>query len=396
MARVSKPLTNTQISHAKPKEKIYRLYDGGGLCLKITTKGAKIWEYRFTNPDTNKQDTIIIGNYINVSLSDARRKHAELSKQVSEKVNPKNKNIDIKFKAIYENWFAVWSKSVTEKHSKQTDSLMLTYCMKYLGHIDINQIKAIHVINALEPIEKAGSLSQIKRAKTCISKVFKFAAERGLCEHNPADIISTDSFQKHESKKMRSLEITDIYTFHEFLKNGNAEKQTKDIAELTLRTMCRIQEMATLRWDFIDMEKRIITIPFYVMKMRKEHVVYITNQAMKIIENQPKINDFVFASRNGHIAKATPANALRNNGMETTMHGVRHLASTVLNESLLFNESVIEACLAHSDKNRVRATYNNAKYLEKRKELLQWWSDFIDMCNTEENNLKALKKFNII
>lgn len=397
MARISKPLTNTQVANAKPKNKLYRLFDGNGLCLKVTTFGTKIWEYRYKNPDTNKEDTFVIGEYPLISLSEARTKHLELRKLVViEKINPKNRNNIDTFEHIYNEFYNIWKETVIEKNAKQQYNLMYMYCMKYLGHLSIKDIKPIHIVNALKPIEEAGATSQIKRAKTAISKTFKHAAGKGLCTHNPVSVISLDSFKQHKEEPHRSLNPRHIYKLRDYIKNGGAADVTRLATEFVLRTCCRIQETVLLKWEYIDKKNNIISIPASIMKMSEPHNIPITPQIQDILEKQQNDSEYVFASNNSHLQPTTPVNALNENGIDTTIHGLRHLGSTILNETKKFDKDIIETLLAHADKDKIRDTYNNAEYIYLKRQALEFWNDFIDKCNDEESNLSALEDENII
>lgn len=385
-----KRLTHTQVSSAKPKERLYRLFDGGGLCLKITAAGSKIWEYRFKNPDTNKDDTIIIGSYGDISLADAREKHQELRKIVSMGINPKNRNTNKSFPNIYELWFSHWQEGVSAKHAQNSKSLIDRHAMKYLSHMNVDDIKAVHIVSVLREIEKTGSLSQIRRLKSRLNQIFRFAISSGLCEHNPTSIITLDIFKKHEEEAHDSLSLNEIYLLNDLFKNDSINITTRNAIEMILRSMLRLQEVILMRFDYIEGD--VIRLPAEIMKNREEHLVPITPQIQKIIDKQKNKSPFIFPDNEKEpLKKHTPNYTLNKFGIASTIHGFRHLASTILNESLLFHPDIIEASLAHKDRNKIRGTYNLAKYIERRRELLQWWSDFIDKCDTKENNGRALK-----
>src|SRR5699024_9033691 len=149
------------------------------------------------------------------------------------------------------------------------------------------------------------------------------------------------------------------------------------------RTCTRIQETSKIQWAEIDFEKKIWTIPANRMKMKHEQVVPLTAQMLNIFEKMYAISKdlkYVFPGRDldKHINTETPRTAVQGYCSDRTVHGFRHLASMLLNESGLFRSDVIEACLSHKDKDKIRATYNKAKYLTERKELLVWWNTMLD------------------
>lgn len=396
-----KPLTDREIKTAKPKDKMYRLSDGAGLAIKVLPSGSKSWEYRYVNPETLKYDTMIIGSYPELSLSQAREIHNDYRSQVASGINPKHKKANNDFKSVFEVWWQRWQETRSEKYAIQVKRAIENNCMPILGKMDIKDIKPIHIAQSLQPFEDRGVLEYLHRTRSALNQMFQFCASRGLCEINPVMMVTREAFKRPQSSQHRSLDIKEVYQLVDFIGTTNCTPSTKYCIEFILRNISRVQEAAQATWSEIDTEKWIWTIPAKRMKMRREHVIPLSRQSMLILkklkEEYPD-SKYIFASEgpNGHINKETPRIALNKAGIDTTIHGFRHLASTILNETLLFKPDVIEVALAHVGKDQIRATYNNAQYTEKRREMMQWWSDFIDICDTERNNLKALKKFNII
>ena len=395
-----KPLTDREIKQAKPREKMYRLSDGAGLAIKVLKTGSKSWEYRFINPDTLKYDTMIIGPYPEISLAQAREIHQELRSQVALGINPKNKTSDTNFKTVFELWWSRWSETKSEKYAKQIKSAIENNCMKTLGSFEMSEIKPAHIATALQPFEDRGALEYLHRTRMGLNQMFAFALARGICEINPVVMVTHDAFKRPKSKNHRSLNPQDLYQIVEFFDHTGVSEVTLLCTEFILRNMLRLQEACEATWDEVDFENKTLTIPEHRMKMRKEHIVPLSSQSIAIL-NQLKANYphskhiFVGSSGSGYISKETPRTAINRAGVDTTIHGFRHLASTILNESLLFHPDIIESALAHSGKDQIRAVYNKAQYIEQRRELLQWWSDFIDKCDTKENNEKALKEAGI-
>lgn len=403
MSRASriKPLNNTEVKNAKPKDKTYRLYDGKGLCIRITKSGSKYWEYRFKNPDTHKDDTIVIGEYPFITLAKAREIHQELRSQVAMGVNPKNQTNDTNFKKVFNIWWGRWSESRSKKYAQQVKNAIEKNCMSTLGKMDMNEIKPAHIAMALQPFEDRGVLEYLHRTRSALNQLFAFALARGICEINPVMMVTRDAFKRPKSKNHRSLKPDELYQIVGFFDLPRVSEVTRFCVEFILRNMLRIQEACEATWDEVDFEQRTLTIPAHRMKMRREHIVPLSDQSIAILKKLRAMypeSDYIFvgSGKNAHINKETPRIAINRAGVDTTIHGFRHLASTILNESLLFHPDVIESALAHSGRNQIRAVYNKAQYIQQRRELLQWWSDFIDKCDTKENNEKALKEENIL
>lgn len=407
MAKPAKRLVNSQLANAKPKEKTYRLYDGLGLCLRVSPAGAKVWEYRYINPENKKENTYVIGDYEMISLAEARRIHFEKRQLVFDGINPNSREEDLSFEIIYKKWFeTVYMRKVSEKQYTQQNRLLYNYCMKHLAHLDITEITAKNIYKALQEIEKSGSLSQIKRAKSTLSQVFDFAIQLEIIHNNPTLRIKSDIFEQHESKGHRSLQLNEIYKMHAVFANSDVDLTIRRAIEMAMRSMLRLQEVVWMKWEYVNFEKELIKIPAEIMKVkRKPHFVPITKDIMRILQDQKSDSIYVFPeSSRESIAKHTLTATLNNLDVDTTTHGFRTLASTFLNEARssnssierLVDDSLIEKSLAHEDKNKSKAHYDLAKLVGPRKLLLEKWSEIIDRCSCEEENQKVLDEFGIV
>lgn len=402
MSRASriKPLSDTEIRNAKPKDKMYRLYDGKGLCLRIMKTGSKHWEFRFKNPDTLKDDTVIIGEYPYLSLSQAREIHQDMRSLVEQGINPKLKDSSTSFKAVFDMWWLRWSETKSTKYANQVKNAIERNCMATLGRLDMNEIKPAHIAMALQPFEDRGVLEYLHRTRSALNQMFSFALARGICEINPVMMVTRDAFKRPKPENHRSLDPKDLYQIVEFFDHKGVSEVTRLCTEFILRNILRVQEACEATWDEIDFHKKTFTIPEKRMKMRREHIIPLSEQSIEILKRlkaEYPHSKYIFpgSGKNGYINKETTRIAINRAGVDTTIHGFRHLASTILNESLLFKPDVIESALAHSSRDQIRAIYNKAQYIEQRRELMQWWSDFIDKCDTKENNERALKEAGI-
>ncbi|VAX00603.1 Phage integrase [hydrothermal vent metagenome] len=167
--------------------------------------------------------------------------------------------------------------------------------------------------------------------------------------------------------------------------------------------MVRPNEAAGARWDEIDFENNLWNIPAERMKSKKVHVVPLSTHAMTLLEIMKPISsrsDYVFPSNSTlkkHTNASTANMALKRMGFENQLvaHGLRSLASTILNEEG-FDQDIIEAALAHTGKNEVRNAYNRAIYLERRKPMMQWWSEHIQKAATGNMSLTGKKNLTLI
>lgn len=390
-------LTHIEIKTAKPKNKIYRLFDGNGLCLKILTSGKKIWEYRFKNPETKKEDTLVLGDFPTISLSEARSIHQTHRLEVLKGINPKRNNDSLAFPIIFESWWKIWSQTKSDKYAKQVYNAINSNCMKALSHLNIDEIEVPHIIEALQPFEKRGATEYLHRTRSGLNQLFSFAISRGLCKFNPVMMIGKNSFKTHIPKNHKSLDPKKIYKVFEFLESNNYSLITQLCTEFILRTMTRAQESCKATWSEFDLTNNLWVIPAERMKMNREHIIPLTHHHLSILDQMKRLNPksrYVFPSicLTSHICLETPRMAIQRFGIDSTIHGFRHLASTLLNESGLFDIHIIEASLAHQDKNSIRATYNKAKYLKERKELLDWWNSTLDQCQSIEENKQTIDR----
>ena len=271
-----KVLTEIKIKNAKTKGKLYRLFDGEGLCLKVTTSNKKIWEYRFKNPDTGKDDTLVLGSYPTLSLAEARAMHQEKRAKILKGINPKHKDENLLFPFVFQQWWNIWSMTKSDKYAKQVYNAIHKNCMHSLKSLRIDEIKVRHIVSALQPFEDRGALEYLNRTKMGLNQLFDFAISRGLCENNPSRVITRDSFKAHQLEPHKSIEQKQIYRLFDFFKDENYSIITRLCTELTLRSITRVQESCGAKWSEINFSKKTWTIPADRMKTRIEHIIHLT------------------------------------------------------------------------------------------------------------------------
>lgn len=401
MAKTVTPLTVAKINNAKPKDKLYRLFDGNGLCLKILSSGSKIWEYRFKNPITDKEDTFIIGDYPLISLSEARIIQTEKRSMVAKGIDPKIKIKSQLFKDLFPEWFNLWSTGT--KHNIATESVIQRYIMPILKDYDVSRIEPPQIVKALRELEKADKLDTLLKTKSGLKLMFDYLVAEGYIKYNPVIQVATSIFKKPKKSHHRRLENNQIYLIHDFFNYEGVSPIIRLCTQFLMRTALRAKEACTLKWDYYDEVNQLMIIPSENMKVKDgtDHIIPLSSQLIDILNTLKEITgdyEYIFmnAEFTDHINTEATTNAMKQQNVPTSTHGFRSLASTIINEGSLFRSGAIEACLAHRDKDTIRAIYNKAKYLQERREILQWWSDFIDQCDTEENNLLALKKYDIL
>ncbi|HHB7314850.1 TPA: integrase domain-containing protein [Klebsiella pneumoniae] len=389
MARTTRPLTNTEVLRAKALEKDLTLHDGDGLFLIVKTSGKKLWRFRYQRPVTKQRTMMGLGAFPALSLADARGLRADylallangIDPQIQAEVAQEQQQIalDSIFSTVAANWFQLKSKSVTPDYAKDIWRSLEKDVLPAIGEIPVQQIKARTLVEALEPIKARGALETVRRLVQRINEIMVYAVNTGLIDANPASGVGM-AFEKPKKQNMPTLRPEDLPKLMRSLTMSNLSVPTRCLIEWQLLTLVRPSEASSARWVEIDLNTKLWTIPAERMKAKREHIVPLSPQALEILEMMKPISmhrEHVFPSRNDpkQPMNSQTANAALKRigyGGKLVAHGLRSIASTALNEQG-FNADVIEAALAHSDKNEVRRAYNRSTYLESRKILMDWW-----------------------
>jgi integrase len=350
-----------------------------------------------------KGQMISLGKYPAVSLAEARKKRDELKARASEGKHLTREKKAQKLRQAYEdsNTFERIARDclahrqvkMNEKYRIQCLARMEQHVFPMIGALPITEITIPDIVRVVEKIGKGGTVETAKRMKQIISQTFRYAAQRGLCQHNPAadlrDILPSKQAKHHAC--IHPSELPDL--FHAM--NSRAADLGKYAMQLLALTFVRTGELISARWAEIEWAKEEWHIPAERMKMKRPHVVPLSRQALAIlrtIQERTGGKEFIFfsaASKSKHISNGTVLMALRRMGYQNRMtgHGFRTLASTILNEKG-YPPDVIERQLAHEDKDRVRAAYNRAEYMLERKKMMQDYADWLDQRSKSANVMR--------
>lgn len=408
------PITDTQIKNAKPQGKDYPIYDGNGLLLLIKSTGAKIWQFRYYRPITNNRTTVSFGGYPEVSLQQARKQRDEARELIKQGIDPqehkaeqkqrKQQEISSTFRKISADWFKVKSgKGLAESTLKRTWESLELHLFPYIGDKSIFKLKAKDFIQAMEPLRANGKLETIKRLCQRINEIMFYAVNIGLIDANPAAKIK-DAFESPVKGQMPTIKAQELPELMQALAMARIELQTRCVIEWQLLTMTRPNEAVGAKWQEIDLDNCLWVIPAEKMKMRREHTITLNKQAMAILSIMKPISghrEHIFPSMKPPYT--TPMNsstanmAIKRMGYKNKLvaHGLRALASTVLNEQG-FDPNIIEAALAHVDTNSVRRAYNRATYLEQRRIMLDWWGDFVEQASQGNVSLSGNRNLKLV
>jgi len=401
MARTTLPLTNTQVKQAKEKDKNYALSDGGGLELRVKTNGSKLWVLKYTHPITKKRTNISFGRYPDMSLAQARKKREEAKQLLVENIDPKqHRDNQLKrekealsntFQKYADKWLELKRQNVKPETAEKAYQNLGKHILPKLGSIAITDVKPRLVVEILEPVKANGSLETVKRLCRIINEVMRVAVASGAIEVNYLSDI-TKLFPAPKTQNMATIKPEELPELMHNLNHASITKTIRCLLEWQLHTMTRPIEAATTRWADIDLENEVWVVPAERMKMKKPHTVPLTQRTLELLKFLQSIrggSEYLFPSHrtNGQHINSQSANmALKRMGFagELVSHGLRSLASTTLNEHD-FNPEIIESALAHVDKNEIRRAYNRAEYLVQRREMMEWWSNHIELAKYSNN-----------
>ncbi|MHA7594695.1 integrase domain-containing protein [Pantoea sp. XAF26B01_ASV70] len=389
MARTTRLITNTKVLSSKAIDKDSTLHDGDGLFMLVKTTGKKLWRFRYQRPSTKQRTMLGLGAFPALSLVDARRLRAEYLSLLANGIDPQTQAeqvteqqqiaLDSIFSTVASNWFSLKRATVTPDYAKDIWRSLERDIFPAIGKIPVQEIKARKLIEALEPIKARGALETVRRLVHRINEIMIYAVNTGLIDSNPASGIGM-AFEKPKKQNIPTLRPEELPKLMRSLKMSNLSVPTRCLIEWQLLTLVRPSEASGTRWAEIDLDAKLWIIPAERMKAKREHIVPLSPQALEILEVMKPIGahrEHVFPSRNDPkkpMNSQTANAALKRIGYEGKLvaHGLRSIASTYLNESE-FNSDIIEAALAHVDKNEVRRAHNRSTYLTQRVELMNFW-----------------------
>lgn len=364
----------------------------------IDKKGYIYWRFDYTRPISKKRNSISFGTYPEVSLAEAREKRAEYRKLIAQEIDPaiEKQKVEEKAQFALNNTF----KAVAEEYRKteelepstqRRNEFVWTKLYMAIGNYPISDITAIQILDACRLYEKQGKTDSAKRMRSKASQVYRYAIALGLCQFNVADQIS--GILKTGKVQHRSA-ITDTEMLGQLLKNidqnfGRGEIVVDYAIKILPHVFVRPGELRAAKWADIDFENRLwrYTPPKTKKQTALEHIVPLSDQVFSFFKDLYVITrqtEYCFTSmRNSQIviSDSTINKRLKQYGFEngeTTGHGFRATARTLLDEVLKFPIERIEQQLAHQVRDMHGRAYNRTRYLDERKVMMQAWSDYLD------------------
>jgi integrase len=388
-------LTDKTCKNAKPSAKPRKLTDGDGLYLEVMPSGSKYWrlKYRFAG----REKRLALGVYPQVSLAEARAGREAARKLLASGTDPSFAkqerkrqlllNADNTFEAIAREWhqhnIAKWKPDygVIVLGRLEAD------IFPEIGKLPIKEINAPRLLKAIQEIEKRGAHEVARRGLQTCGQVFQYALITGRAERNPA-IDLKGALKPYKKHHYAALDAKDIPEFLQNLKDnkGRLHPLTHAAVELIMLTFVRTSELIKAKWEEFNLDETIWIIPAARMKMRREHIVPLSDRAIEILKEVRRHSgnrEYVFPGQKNpqkHMSNNTILEALARMGYRgrATGHGFRALAMSTIKEKLNYRHEVIDRQLAHAHRNSIDAAYDRAEFLPERRKMMQEWADYLN------------------
>ena len=408
MPKMIKPLSALQVKNAKPQEKTYKLFDGGGLFLKVTPTGSKLWNLKYRQAN-GKENLLSFGSYPAVSLEQARRKRDEVKKQQAEGRDPgqvakEEKQAELDkiqntFGALTESWVEYMGPRVRQQTLKNYLKVINKVLLPNLANEIITEIKPRQLLAIFREFEAVGKIATAKKACQLCAKIMEFGIAMEKLEINPVPSIS-NLLVPHRATHMAAQ--TDPKRFGEILaaiENYQGTFTIRNALLMMTYVFVRTNELISAKWCDINFET--CEWRFTVSKTNTAHIVPLAPQVVKILKEQWKYSwdcEYVFPNildpkrHMNHISmNAAMRNFLKISPKEMSVHGFRAVARTLLDEELGERYEYIEHQLAHTVRDPNGRAYNRTEHLAERKRMMCRWADYLDglrEASKQEVNIK--------
>ncbi|GFE57744.1 integrase arm-type DNA-binding domain-containing protein [Geobacter sp. AOG1] len=395
MPKNIQPMTEMRVKTAKPKEKDYKLADGGGLYLLVTTTGGKLWRCDYRH--NGKRKTAAFGAYPAVSLTDARQRREDAKKLLANGVDPGEvkkaqkaatvAESENSFEVVAREWHSRQKTIWTEGHAERTMQRLERDIFLTLGNRPIGEITPPELLAVLRRIESRGAHETAHRARFVCGQIFRYAVATGRAERDPsADLKGalTPVKVKHHPAITDPKEVAHLLRAIDGYKGTFVVRCAFQLAPLLF---VRPGELREAEWSEFDLDAAERNIPAERMKMRVAHLVPLSRQAVEILRELHALTGrsrYLFPNlRSFHrcMSDNTINAALRSMGFDKdtmTGHGFRAMARTILDEVLQIRPDIIEHQLAHAVKDPNGRAYNRTAHLAERRKMMQTWADYLD------------------
>ena len=389
------PVTAIQLKTMEPREKDFKVYDEKGLYVLVKTNGGKYWRLKYRHGEKNK--TMALGVYPEVSLKEARLKRDDARKLIASGIDPVADRREKKtaalvaqsnsFEQVSREWFAIKQADKSEAHKFRCMRLLERELLPYIGNRPVNEITAPELLSVLRRTESRGVFETTHRAKQTAGQVFQYAIITGKAERNPAKDLAGALKTAPKSHFSAITSPQEAARLMQAIHSYSGSIIVRAALQLSPLVFLRPKELRHLEWKEINWSENRIDIPAEKMKMKQDHAVPLSVQSREIIEGIKPLTGrckYIFPSERGNsrcLSENTVRVAIRTLGFgkETmTAHGFRAMARTMLDEQLGYRLEWIEQQLAHEVKDMNGRAYNRTMHLEGRIKMMQHWADYLD------------------
>lgn len=397
-------VSDVKLKSAKPEEKPYRIPVGENVYLDVLPNGRKVWRMRYLKPPEKKPAIYTFGDYPDIPLKEinglakavkelvrqgrdptAYREQQKLKTEAERQAALRAQAYS--FETIAREWHThrqeVLKRWKSDKNAEKILHMLEVNLFPDLGALHISAVTAPLLLEVIQKVVNRGAVETAKKLNRWTTDIFRYAVLRKLVAHNEADNLKGE-IPAPIRKNNPYLKSDEIGAFIRQVEADTGGEIIKLAILLTLHCLTRTQETRFAQWSEFDLEAKVWNLPAERMKMKRAHTIPLTPQAIEILERlKPFTGHQSYFFWNASIGKPFSENAmlqvLYRLGLkgQLTIHGLRATGSTVLNDAG-FRSDVIETALAHKEENAVRAAYNHAQYLEERRQMMSWWSDYLD------------------
>ncbi|WP_115712763.1 tyrosine-type recombinase/integrase [Legionella sainthelensi] len=383
--------TDTFIKNLKAEKEWVEKIEATGLGIRVTPNGNKSWFYRFTI--NGKRCKMSLGKYPAISIKQARELFLKAQSMKEKGINPieHSKQEKQKYKKTVKSLILSWYTNYIEKHRKQPKQAKQQIdadIIPLLGEMELEKIQPRDITNALDKIVNRGSPIHANKVLSTLKQAFNYAVSRGEMAINPAATIRSRDIGGIEKPRERFLTLEEIKTLWLFLDGNNSRisLQIRTALKIILLTGVRSSELRLAKWDEINFEQSLWTIPASHTKnalVMKIHLTPLTQSLFELLKAETN-SSFVIPGLNDEesltdkaIAKAVSRIQTRVGIPHWTAHDLRRTFATQLGQTLNVDPVVIEKCLGHKMP-KIMATYNKNEMLPQRQAALSQWSEFIE------------------
>lgn len=415
-------LSDTRLRTLKAGENAFSKSDGGGLYIEVMPTGKKRWGLKYRTP-AGKQETVRLGDYPAYSLAEARTWRDDCKALAGRGLSPmalkrgdaipgdaapavkemaqafirdwcmkavervKAKEAEAQAAETVEAFAWRWYAEIVEPANSNPRNVKRVLEKDVIPAIGAKQIADVTVTDVLaitDKIKNRGADQMALQTRNVLKRLFAYAIAREKTQFNPAAAIEAKFIAQAGSRDV-ALTTKEVGKLLRAIYQSSMKRAHKLALHLLILCMVRKSELTEARWEEIDLEKAEWSIPGERMKKDKPHLVPLSRQAVAMFEELKALasgSEWVFPSRSSlnkpiaHNALNTVVRALAIDVRDFVIHDFRRTASTHLHEAG-FNSDWIEKALAHETKG-IRGVYNRAQYADQRRDMLQWWADFVD------------------